>query len=131
MNFIKTTLLSFLLLNSCVSARPPGSESAVQNINVTTAQDVINKKQIILLDVRTPDEYAQGHIPGAKNIDFYASNFEEELKNLDPNQHYVVYCASGNRSGKASKMMEALQFQKVQNVIGGFQAWRRKHLPIE
>lgn len=131
MNLIKITLLSLLLFSSCANAQAPQSESAIQNINVTTAQEVINKEKIVLLDVRTPDEYAQGHIPGAQNLDFYASNFEEELKKLDPNQHYVVYCASGNRSGKAGKMMENLQFQHVQNVMGGFQAWQSQNLPVE
>lgn len=133
-------LLSALLLSSCANAQSPKSEetaatsqntSQATNIDVNTAQQTLQQSQVKLLDVRTAEEYAQGHIPGAQNIDFLGNNFSEEIKKLDPQQHYVVYCASGNRSQKATQQMSDLGFTQVQNVLGGFQAWQSQNLPVE
>lgn len=133
-------LLSALLLSSCANAQSSKSDtttaasanpSVATNIDVNTAQQTLQQSQVKLLDVRTAEEYAQGHIPGAQNIDFLGSNFAEEIKKLDPQQHYVVYCASGNRSQKATQQMNALGFTQVQNVLGGFQAWQSQNLPVE
>ena len=60
----------------------------------------------IILDVRTPEEYAAGHIDGAVLLDFNGGQFEAELPNLDPAAEYVVYCRSGNRAGQAVDLME-------------------------
>lgn len=136
-------LLCALLLSSCANGQSSNSDttdktasavetpSAATNIDVNTAQQTLKESQVVLLDVRTAEEFAQGHIPGAQNIDFLGSNFAEEVKKLDPQQHYVVYCASGNRSQKASQQMTDLGFTQVQNVLGGFQAWQSQNLPVE
>jgi len=59
------------------------------------AKDILDHQpEVIFLDVRTPEEIADGHIPGAAMADVKASNFEEEIKQLDPNKEYVVYCSS-------------------------------------
>ncbi len=133
-------LLSAIVLSSCANAQSPQSDETVTtshstsqatNIDVNTAQQTLQQSQVKLLDVRTAEEFAQGHIPGAQNIDFLGSNFAEEIKKLDPQQHYVVYCASGNRSQKATQQMSDLGFTQVQNVLGGFQAWQSQNLPVE
>lgn len=82
-------------------------------------------KDAVLLDVRTRAEYSGGSIKGAKNIDFFSSNFGSEIKKLDQNKTYFVFCASGNRSGKACKMMEDLGYT-VYNLNGGVGAWPTK-----
>ena len=60
-----------------------------------------------LLDVRTPEEFAAGHLAGAENIDFYAADFADQIDALDQGEQYVVYCRSGNRSGQATALMAA------------------------
>lgn len=70
----------------------------------------------IIIDVRTASEYQDGHIQNSKNIDFYSSEFESNLKNLDRNKHYVLYCRSGNRSGQATRMMKQLGFAHAENL---------------
>ena len=82
------------------------------------------------MDVRTPEEYAEGHLAGAKNIDFYASDFRQQLALLNPDQKYMVYCAVGGRSGKTGKMMEELGFKQVYNVTAGFSAFSSKGIPV-
>ena len=78
----------------------------------------------LLLDVRTPEEYAEGHIANAVNIDFLnPSAFDQEVAKLDKNKTVMIYCRSGNRSGKASKKLKALGFREIYDLDGGFSEW--------
>ncbi len=79
----------------------------------------------VLLDVRTKAEYNGGAIKGAKNIDFFSSNFSAEIQKLDKTKTYFLYCASGNRSGKACKTMDQMGFTTF-NLVGGVGAWPNK-----
>ena len=63
--------------------------------------------ETVVVDVRTPAEYAEGHLEGAVNIDLQDSGFEEAITALDDDGQYVVYCRSGNRSAQAASLMEA------------------------
>ena len=85
----------------------------------------------VVLDIRTADEFAQGHLAGAKDLDFYQPTFAASLGELDKSTPYLVYCHSGNRSGKARAMMEQLGFQDVVEVAGGITAWTAAGLPTE
>ena len=85
---------------------------------------------LVILDVRTPDEFAEGHIEGATMLDFYEPSFAAELAELDPDVPYVVYCRSGNRSGQTLGLMAELGFSSVENVDGGVIAWQDADLPL-
>src|SRR5687768_16534500 len=82
-----------------------------------------NSKDIVILDVRTPSEVAQGAIPGAIDIDFLTEEFAIKVKTLDKNKHYYIYCRSGNRSGQACQMMSQMGFKHLVNLEGGMLAW--------
>ncbi len=69
----------------------------------------------VLLDVRTPGEFAEGHLDGAINIDVQSADFEAQLGRLDPDVPYIVYCRTGNRSGQAIDRMEAFGFADLSN----------------
>jgi rhodanese-related sulfurtransferase len=84
-----------------------------------------------LIDVRTVEEYAEGHIEGALNLDINNAGFEENVKMLDPKKEYVVYCASGVRSGKAADIMRKDGFTSVYTLSGGIKTWKEKGLPLE
>ena len=73
-----------------------------------------------LLDVRTPDEFATGHLVGAENVDLHAPDFLDRVGGLDPARTYYLYCRSGQRSGRAADLMRAAGFADVHNV-GGFE----------
>lgn len=80
--------------------------------------------QAVILDVRTPEEVAQGYIPGAIHLDIYrGQEFINELEKLDKTKHYYVYCRSGNRSGQACALMNQLGFETAWNLKGGFMEW--------
>lgn len=77
----------------------------------------------VIIDVRTPSEYAEGHIQGAKNIDFSADDFTSRIESLPRDASYALYCRSGNRSKKALDVMTSLGFTHVVDMRGGIQAW--------
>lgn len=85
---------------------------------------------LVILDVRTQEEFDEGHLDGAIMIDFYRDDFREQLAQLDPDVPYVLYCRSGNRSGQASAIMSDLQFTSVEDVDGGIVSWVDAGLPI-
>lgn len=84
----------------------------------------------VILDVRTPGEFKSGYIEGAINIDFYSSDFKEQLAKLSKIKTYLVYCKSGARSGRATKIMEKMGFSKIYNLNGGIIKWEKENLPL-
>ena len=103
--------------------------SAVVLASPEEAQALIDSGDVKLLDVRTPEEFAAGHIAGAENIDFYAADFADQIDALDQGEQYVVYCRSGNRSGQATALMADKGFGSVTDVDGGIVAWEAAGLP--
>src|SRR3990172_7032601 len=78
-----------------------GSTVVIETVDAGTASALVVQQGTVVLDLRTPDEFASGHITGAVNIDFYATDFADQIGALDRGARYVVYCRSGNRSGEA------------------------------
>ncbi len=111
------------------TAATSGKTTAAVLASPTEAQSLIQDGGVTLLDVRTPEEFAAGHIAGAENIDFYASDFADQIGALDHGERYVVYCKSGNRSGQATAMMAQEGFASVTDVDGGIEAWETAGLP--
>jgi len=105
------------------------TSAGIRLVSPADAKGIIDAGGITLLDVRTPDEFAQSHIAGAENIDFYASDFADRIGALDRDERYVVYCHTGNRSGRATALMAELGFTNVSDVDGGIAAWETAQLP--
>jgi len=81
-------------------------------------------KNAVILDVRTPDEVAEGIIPNAIVIDIYkGQGFISEVEKLDTSKNYYVYCKMGGRSAQACGVMNQLGFKNAYNLIGGFSQW--------
>lgn len=99
-------------------------------VPVTEVKKALAQPNTVLLDVRTPEEYAAGHVAGARNLNFRAPDVAQQLQRLDPKQTYVLYCASGNRSSKTAVLMQEKGFQKVVNA-GAFQTLKENGLPVE
>jgi rhodanese-related sulfurtransferase len=114
------------------AAETAGSAS-VDDLSPEEAAAMIREKgshgDFVLLDVRTPQEYQDGHIAGAVLIDSTSSSFKEELGRLDPGKTYLVYCRTGNRSGKAISLMRELRFRKLRHLSGGITKWKEEGLP--
>lgn len=113
-------LVSLLSLFSCNSTIAQG----VKNISTTELEDALkNADKKILLDVRTPEEFANSHIDGAINIDVRSADFNQRIAKLDKDQPVYVYCLSGGRSANASNILAQNGFKTVNNMLGGISKW--------
>lgn len=84
---------------------------------VASAQPAIAETEnLVVIDVRTPEEYSSSHVQNSINIDFYSKQFMAEINKLDKSKTYKVYCRSGNRSGQSEKIMKTLGFKDVENI---------------
>lgn len=101
-----------------------GTEASVTDVTVTAAADVIARQDVVVLDVRTPAEFASGHLSDAINIDVASPTFDDDVAVLPTDATYVVYCRSGNRSAVAADRMLELGFTDVYNVTGGVMEWQ-------
>lgn len=84
-----------------------------------------------VIDVRTPAEFAAGHLAGAVNLDVEAPGFAAEVESLDKSGTYAVYCRSGNRSQVATRQMAEAGIGTIHELDGGIVAWTGAGLPIE
>lgn len=93
------------------------SNRGYSNVNLKKAVKTVNNStNLILLDVRTAEEYSSGNIPNSINIDVLSSEFKSKIELLDKNKEYLVYCRSGNRSLIASSIMATNGFIKIYNL---------------
>lgn len=118
-----------VLLAGCTTA----TDETVRLVSPAAAAELLadTADPEIVLDVRTPDEYNEGHLADAVLIDFYEADFRDQLAELDRDANYVLYCRSGNRSAEAATLMEELGFSSVDEVDGGIVEWLEAGLPIE
>ncbi|WP_190277492.1 redoxin domain-containing protein [Adhaeribacter rhizoryzae] len=91
---------------------------------------LIKQPKTIILDVRTGQEFAGGHLNNALNFDYNNPDFVNQLSTLDKTKPYLVYCAVGGRSSKAAKQMQEMGFQLVYNVTDGFPGLKKAGLPF-
>lgn len=123
-------LLPVLMLACCLLA------AAVQarDIDTAEARRLLEHPPagLVVLDVRTPEEFAAGHLPGARNLDFFAPDFRQRLEALALEKRPVLlYCRSGNRSVRACDLMRRLGMEEVLHLAPGFRAWHAAGLPEE
>jgi len=106
----------------------------VKSITPEDAQELIKKNKnnpdFIILDVRTPQEFNEGHLEEALNIDYSSPDFKKELEKLDRKKLYLVYCRSGVRSTRAVGVMKDTGFKLLYNMSGGIIAWESKGYPV-
>jgi len=117
---MKNISLLVLLLFTQISC----TQTKSMSITELTPQDVENA---VLVDVRTPEEYAEGHLPNAINIDWYDENFMDEFKDIDRNKTIYVYCKKGGRSASAAEMLNSSGYKNVIDLLGGYDALEAKN----
>ena len=118
-------ILSFLLL-SCASS----GQTTNKVIDAEELKELL-KQEVMLIDVRTPNEFQTGRITGAKLINYRDSDFAEQIMKLDKDTPVAIYCAAGGRSTGAMKIFQDAGFKTVYNYTGGFSDWQRRGETIE
>jgi rhodanese-related sulfurtransferase len=131
-------LVALIALSGCGSddAAPSGSSTAAAAapatlVSAQKAAELAADPGITVIDVRTPEEFAEGHLAGATMIDFQSPTFADDVAELDRAGRYLVYCRSGNRSGQAVEVMRQLGFGELYDMDGGIVAWTAAGLPLE
>ena len=94
-----------------------------RDLDTTEFKKLFDENSLVLIDVRTEDEFKLGHLKDAAHIDFYKDDFEASLDGLDKRERYLVYCRSGSRSRQTMYLMRDLGFDEVYNLEGGIIAW--------
>jgi len=125
-----------MVAGGCVGKEPaaaPPEGQIIEDISTQEAYDMIQRNQnnpdFIIIDVRTPEEFDEGHLEDAVNIDFYSDMFAGDLSSLNKGKAYLIYCRSGGRSGNTLNIMEDEGFLEVYNIVGGIIAWQEDGLP--
>lgn len=128
-----------VVTSACGGADPEPVALAEPAASVETAGGLVSPEQaaelaarddVTVIDVRTAEEFAEGHLAGATLIDFYADTFADELAQLDPDETYLIYCRSGNRSGQTVPILAELGIDRVYDLDGGVVAWDGAGLPL-
>jgi thioredoxin 1 len=128
-NFIKTfgSILSLVILLSCNM----GAKQADEKLSATAFEQTLKEQSDAqLIDVRTPEEFGQGHLEKAVNIDFKDEQFASKTGVLDKEKPVFVYCLSGGRSEAAVKQLKSLGFTQIYDLKGGIMSWKNDGLPV-
>ncbi len=131
---MRSLLVLVLALSVLVAAC--SSDTTTQSIELVSPADAAQviadaPEGLVVLDIRTPDEFNAARLADAIMVDFYADDFASQLDTLDKDVPYVMYCNSGNRSSEAVKTMEDLGFVEVYAIDGGIVNWYDQGYPIE
>jgi rhodanese-related sulfurtransferase len=113
---------------------PPPVVPTRKDVTVAEASALIEANKdnpdFVILDVRTPEEYAGGHIENSVNVDYEAADFRDQVGKLDKSKTYLVYCRSGIRSAAASDIMLEMGFDNIYNMTGGITDWQAAGYPV-
>lgn len=125
--------LLLLLVMALVACAGPstGQNPAYSEVHAADTPALLRERpELLVIDVRTPREFAGGHLEGALNLDMSAPDFEARLRELDPAAAYLVYCRSGNRSSHALPAFRELGFTDVTHMTDGLLGWNAAGLPL-
>ena len=129
---IVSRLLSLFVLLCCLLL--PAAGILARDVGPDEARQVLARPPagLVVLDIRTPEEFRDGHLPGARNLDFFAPDFRQQLEALARKDvPILLYCRSGNRSGQAMRLLRQWGRDDVLHLADGFRSWRAAGLPEE
>ena len=106
----------------------PSVPSAARLSPTRVREDMRSGKDLQLIDVRTPEEFRSGHLPGARNLPL--DGLDAGAKTLDPNRPLIAYCRGGHRSSMALKILAAKGFTQAKHMEGGISAWSAAGFPV-
>jgi len=127
-------LLSFitLFISSCktdLNKANNASLGKVYDVSTTDFQKAMLLSDATLVDVRTPEEYAEGHIEGAININWYKRTFRNYVLNIPQDKPILIYCRTGNRTSKTATALQSLGFKEIYNLDKGIKQWKIENTP--
>ena len=122
---ILSVFVVLMSLTSCIKKQVEG----VQVVDIATYEKQLKQPEVQLIDVRTPEEFSQGHLENAKNINIMAEDFDAQVASLDKSKPVMVYCKSGGRSARASERLKELGFTTITDLEAGITNWNSENKP--
>jgi rhodanese-related sulfurtransferase len=122
---VLSLVILFLGVTSCLKNQADG----VQVLDVAKYEKKMAQPDVQLVDVRTPEEFSEGHLENAVNIDVTADDFDVKVASLDKDKPVMVYCKSGGRSARASARLKELGFKNITDLEGGITNWKSENKP--
>lgn len=120
--------LLFLVIAGAVACNKSGK---VTNLDAGSFSEQLKKdSNALVIDVRTPEEYEEGHLKGAVNYNVESDDFEQKISSLDTSKAVYVYCLAGKRSAKAAELLEKKGQRRLYNLTGGVKQWKEQGLPL-
>ena len=123
---IKVRLVLLTLLVACAPVEY-GRDLSADAVAAMLKSDT----SAMLVDVRTPEEYAEGHLRNSTLMDYYRADIHDRLRSLPKDRSVVLYCRSGRRSADAKHYLDSLGYTRVFNMLGGIVAWQEHNHPVE
>ncbi len=133
-HFTATFLFTAFAVIGFAFAEPAKKEKesgGAERISLERFEEMRKGKDVVVLDVRTPEEFAEGHVPGAVNVPIAADDFEQRVAALEKDKTYLVMCGVGVRSKTACGKMKDLNLKAVYDFSGGMKAWKGAGKPVE
>ncbi len=122
-------LLALISFSACKDSHADGEIKVITPREVQEAVYDNNPHQLV--DVRTAEEYGEGHLKKAQNICVTDSDFKENIAKLDKDQPVYLYCRSGKRSAKAAEILKEMGFKEIYDMEGGYLNWESELLQTE
>ncbi len=122
--------ISCFILTGCANGQTKQTKGTIEDVDSKRFKELSDGGKGIILDVRTPEEVAEGFIPGSIHIDIYENDFEQRINKLAKDKEVFVYCAAGGRSSDAAGLLMKNGFVKVYNLKDGFLDWKKKGFAV-
>jgi rhodanese-related sulfurtransferase len=106
-------------------------DSEIKVVTTEEMQTILKMDEVQLVDVRTPEEFSEGYIKNAQNIDYNSPTFEQDILKLNKEKPVMLYCHSGGRSAKCAQKLKDAGFKKIYDLKGGISKWKHEGLAIE
>jgi len=128
-NYLFISISLILILSACSSGQTQSNKNSLSPKEFS--EKIKQTSDAVILDVRTPGEYADGHLINAKNVDWNGNDFDAQIKMIDKSKPVFVYCQAGGRSESAAKKMRKEGYKEVYELKGGFEEWQDAKLPSD
>lgn len=131
LQYFVTACLAIFFAATISSCNPENERGSIQSIEYEELQQKLSTdRNMQFIDVRTPEEFNEGSIPLARNMNFQSSRFPNLVAILDRSQPVYLFCQTGNRSARAARMLRDLGFEKVYDYKGGYRDWVHQTQPV-
>jgi phage shock protein E len=124
-------VLLMLFISVGCNSKPPLNEQEKSAIHIVKPTEFKERSiNQVIIDIRTPQEFSQGHIEGAININYFDHSFIDQMGKYDKSKPVFLYCRSGNRTSSAAAKVAKLGFGEIYDLQGGIMSWSRDNLQI-